>query len=76
MMQREATFMVSKATEHFVQRFVEEIQRVADREKRTTVQQRDVGMSVMRIVIAFSSLMDILSASSHHGPASRRVCVS
>ncbi len=43
MVQREAAFLISLATENFVMRFSEAIQRNAGREGRATVQGKDVG---------------------------------
>lgn len=43
MVQREAAFLISLATEDFVARFTEAIQRSAGREGRATVQGKDVG---------------------------------
>ena len=43
MVQREAAFLVSRATEDFIQRIAEAAQRVAERERRTTVQAKDLG---------------------------------
>ena len=42
---KEATFLISLATEEFVKRLCQASQRVAEREKRATVQQRDIGTS-------------------------------
>ncbi|OBZ69003.1 putative transcription factor C16C4.22 [Grifola frondosa] len=49
MIQREATLAISIATEDFIKRFAEATQRIADREKRTTVQQRDVATMVRKV---------------------------
>ncbi|KAI0754893.1 hypothetical protein C8Q80DRAFT_396365 [Daedaleopsis nitida] len=43
MVQREASFLISRATEEFIQRISEAAQRVAERERRTTVQGKDLG---------------------------------
>jgi len=43
MVAKEATFLISLATEEFIKRFSEASQRIAHREKRVTVQQRDLG---------------------------------
>ncbi|KAI0699938.1 histone-fold-containing protein [Cerioporus squamosus] len=48
MVQREAAFLISCATEEFIQRIAEAAQRVAEREKRTTVQAKDLVASVRR----------------------------
>ena len=42
-MAKEATFIISLAAEEFIKRLSEASQVTADRENRTTVQQRDVG---------------------------------
>ena len=43
MVQREAAFLIARATEEFVARLAEAAQRVAAREQRTTVQGKDLG---------------------------------
>jgi len=43
MVARDATFLISLATEEFIKRLSQACQRIAEREKRTTVQQKDVG---------------------------------
>ncbi|KAI0720556.1 histone-fold-containing protein, partial [Cerioporus squamosus] len=48
MVQREAAFLISRATEEFVQRIAEAAQRVAEREGRSTVQAKDLVASVRR----------------------------
>ncbi|KAI0667603.1 hypothetical protein C8Q78DRAFT_1051706 [Trametes maxima] len=48
MVQREATFLISRATEEFIGRFAEAVQRLAERERRTTVQAKDVVATVRR----------------------------
>ena len=45
MVQREAAFLISRATEEFIGRFAEAAQKLAERERRTTVQAKDVGAS-------------------------------
>jgi histone H3/H4 len=40
---KEATFLISLATEEFIKRLIESSQKVAEREKRATVQHRDIG---------------------------------
>ena len=47
MVQREAAFLISRATEEFVHRIAEAAQRVAERERRTTVQAKDLGEYVL-----------------------------
>ncbi|KAI0051139.1 hypothetical protein FA95DRAFT_1479526, partial [Auriscalpium vulgare] len=44
---KEATFLISLATEEFIKRITEASQRVAIRDKRVTVQQKDIA-SVVR----------------------------
>ncbi|KAG1877032.1 hypothetical protein C8R48DRAFT_745479 [Suillus tomentosus] len=44
---RDATFLISLATEEFIRRLSEACQKLAEREKRTTVQQKDVGTSII-----------------------------
>ena len=46
MVQREATFLISRATEEFIGRLAEAAQRLAERERRTTVQAKDIGACV------------------------------
>jgi DNA polymerase epsilon subunit 4 len=43
MMARDAVLLISLATEEFVKRLSEAGQKVAERNQRTTVQQRDIG---------------------------------
>jgi DNA polymerase epsilon subunit 4 len=43
MVAKEATFIISLATEEFIKRFSEASYHIAHREKRVTVQQRDIG---------------------------------
>ncbi|KIN94880.1 hypothetical protein M404DRAFT_61624, partial [Pisolithus tinctorius Marx 270] len=43
MVARDAAFLISMATEEFIRRLAQASQRVAEREKRATVQQRDVA---------------------------------
>ncbi len=43
MVQREAAFLISRATEEFIQRIAEAAQQVAERERRSTVQAKDLG---------------------------------
>ena len=40
---KEAVFLISFATEEFIKRLTEASRRVANGEKRVTVQQRDIG---------------------------------
>jgi len=43
MVLREATVLISLATEEFIKRFIQAIHRVAEKERRSTLQPRDVG---------------------------------
>jgi histone H3/H4 len=43
---KEATFLISLATEEFIKRLSEASHHIAHREKRVTVQQRDIGAMV------------------------------
>jgi histone H3/H4 len=45
---KEAIFVISLATEEFIKRLSEASQRVASREKRLTVLQRDIGVDYCR----------------------------
>jgi histone H3/H4 len=44
MMTKDATFLISLATEEFITRLSRASQVIADRENRATVQQRDLGV--------------------------------
>ncbi|KAI9058457.1 histone-fold-containing protein [Trametes sanguinea] len=48
MVQREATFLISRATEEFIGRLAEAAQKLAERERRTTVQAKDIVATVRR----------------------------
>ncbi|CDO76086.1 hypothetical protein BN946_scf184649.g12 [Trametes cinnabarina] len=48
MVQREATFLISRATEEFIGRLAEAAQKLAERERRTTVQAKDIFATVRR----------------------------
>ncbi|KAI8986076.1 histone-fold-containing protein [Trametes punicea] len=48
MVQREATFLISRATEEFIGRLAEAAQRLAEKERRTTVQAKDIFAAVRR----------------------------
>ncbi|KAH9891727.1 histone-fold-containing protein [Cubamyces lactineus] len=48
MVQREAAFLISRATEEFIGRFAEAAQKLAERERRTTVQAKDIVATVRR----------------------------
>jgi len=53
MVARDATFLISLATEEFIKRLSQACQRLAEREKRTTVQQKDLVSSVARMNFFF-----------------------
>ncbi|KAI0826890.1 hypothetical protein BC628DRAFT_227722 [Trametes gibbosa] len=48
MVQREAAFLISRATEEFIGRFAEATQKLAEREGRSTLQPKDVVVTVRR----------------------------
>ncbi|KZT11973.1 uncharacterized protein LAESUDRAFT_754502 [Laetiporus sulphureus 93-53] len=48
LVQREAVWLISVATEEFIKRMAEAVERMAARERRTTAQQRDVALLVQR----------------------------
>ncbi|KAI6094656.1 hypothetical protein EDD16DRAFT_1502858 [Pisolithus croceorrhizus] len=60
MVARDAAFLISMATEEFIKRLAQASQKVAEREKRSTVQQRDVA-SVTRRADEFFFLDEIIS---------------
>lgn len=60
MVARDAAFLISMATEEFIRRLAQASQRVAEREKRATVQQRDVA-NVTRRADEFFFLDEIIS---------------
>ncbi|KAI5988415.1 hypothetical protein EDD15DRAFT_2165466 [Pisolithus albus] len=60
MVARDATFLISMATEEFIKRLAQASQKVAEREKRSTVQQRDVA-AVTRRADEFFFLDEIIS---------------
>jgi histone H3/H4 len=43
MVAREATFLISVATEEFIKQIIQAAQRVAEGEKRATVQHKDMS---------------------------------
>ena len=59
MVQREAAFLISRATEEFIQRIAEAAQQVAERERRSTVQAKDLGESSLIL----SYLLALISSS-------------
>lgn len=67
-MAREATFLISLATEEFIKRLCEAAQRQAERERRATVQYKDIATVVRKadefmflegMVINYLLLIDI-----------------
>jgi len=58
---KEATFLISLATEEFIKRFSEASYHIAHREKRVTVQQRDIA-SVARRADEFLFLEEIMTS--------------
>ncbi|KAI6039682.1 histone-like transcription factor (CBF/NF-Y) and archaeal histone-domain-containing protein [Pisolithus marmoratus] len=60
MVARDAAFLISMATEEFIKRLAQASQKVSEREKRSTVQQRDVA-SVTRRAEEFFFLDEIIS---------------
>ncbi|OJT13637.1 hypothetical protein TRAPUB_9826 [Trametes pubescens] len=71
MVQREAAFLISLATENFVMRFSEAIQRNAGREGRATVQGKDVVTTVRRAE-EFAFLEELFPWSSLEAAAKRK----
>ncbi|CCM01902.1 uncharacterized protein FIBRA_03973 [Fibroporia radiculosa] len=59
LVQREATFLISIATEEFIKRIAAATERIATKEKRMTTQQRDVAMLVRR-ANEFAFLDDVI----------------
>jgi histone H3/H4 len=49
MVAKEATFLISIATEEFIKRLSLASQRVAEKERRTVVQQRDISERLLYI---------------------------
>ncbi|KAG6831653.1 hypothetical protein H0H87_004603 [Tephrocybe sp. NHM501043] len=47
---KDATFLISLATEEFIKRLVEASKMVAEREKRATVQHKDIGVSLTHLI--------------------------
>ncbi|KAI5896396.1 uncharacterized protein SCHCODRAFT_02614728, partial [Schizophyllum commune H4-8] len=70
MIARDATFLISLAAEEFIRRFVQAGQRVAEREKRATVQHRDLA-TVVRKADEFIFLEEIIPWTSPD-PAPKR----
>lgn len=68
---RDATFLISLATEEFIRRLSEACQKLAEREKRTTVQQKDVA-SVVRRADEFMFLEEIIAFQRTEPPQKRK----
>ncbi|KAI0766386.1 histone-fold-containing protein [Trametes elegans] len=71
MVQREATFLISRATEEFIGRLAEAAQRLAERERRTTVQAKDIVTTVRRAE-EFAFLEELFPWSELEQPARRK----
>ncbi|KAF7365430.1 putative transcription factor C16C4.22 [Mycena venus] len=72
---KEATFLISCATEEFIKRFGEAAMALAEREKRTTVQYKDVA-TVVRKADEFLFLEEIIPWTLPDAPAKRKVKAS
>jgi len=57
---KEAVFLISVATEKFIERLAQAGQRVAERQSRVSVQERDI-CAVVRGIEEFTFLWDVLS---------------
>ncbi|KAG1826640.1 hypothetical protein EV424DRAFT_1537348 [Suillus variegatus] len=68
---RDATFLISLATEEFIRRLSEACQKLAEREKRTTVQQKDVA-SIVRRADEFMFLEEIIAFQRTEPPQKRK----
>ncbi|KAG2059695.1 hypothetical protein BDR06DRAFT_949075 [Suillus hirtellus] len=68
---RDATFLISLATEEFIRRLSEACQKLAERERRTTVQQKDVA-SVVRRADEFMFLEEIIAFQRTEPPQKRK----
>ncbi|KAG1754112.1 hypothetical protein EDD22DRAFT_784631, partial [Suillus occidentalis] len=69
---RDATFLISLATEEFIRRLSEACQKLAEREKRATVQQKDVVPSVVRRAEEFMFLEGTDHRLSTYGTSTKR----
>ncbi|KAH9480544.1 DNA polymerase epsilon subunit C [Psilocybe cubensis] len=67
---KEATFLIALATEEFIKRLCEASQHVAHREKRSTVQHKDLA-TVARRADEFLFLEEIMLWTSADAPAKR-----
>ncbi|KAG5639200.1 hypothetical protein H0H81_005679 [Sphagnurus paluster] len=68
---KEATFLISLATEEFIKRISEAAKRVADRERRTTVQHKDIA-TVVRKADEFLFLEEIIPWMAADPPPRRK----
>ncbi|KAF9219240.1 histone-fold-containing protein [Gyrodon lividus] len=68
---KDATFLISLATEEFIKRLSEACQKIAEREKRTTVQQKDIA-SIVRRVDEFLFLEEIIGLQEETGKRKRK----
>ncbi|KAG6333788.1 hypothetical protein ID866_5299 [Astraeus odoratus] len=68
---RDATLLISLATEEFIKRLAEACQKAAERERRTTVQQKDIA-SVVRRAEEFFFLDEIISSHQRGEPLAKR----
>ncbi|KAH8094621.1 histone-fold-containing protein [Cristinia sonorae] len=71
MVAREATFLISVATEEFIKRLAEESSIVAARENRVTIQYRDLA-TIVRRVEKFMFLDEIIPFQPPPAPAKRK----
>ncbi|KAG6831954.1 hypothetical protein H0H92_006555 [Tricholoma furcatifolium] len=69
---KDATYLISLATEEFIKRLTESSKMVAEREKRATVQHRDIA-TVVRRVDEFLFLEEIIPWISADPPAKRKL---
>ncbi|GLB38302.1 putative CPSF A subunit region [Lyophyllum shimeji] len=68
---KDATFLISLATEEFIKRLCEAGKRVAERERRTTVQHKDIA-TVVRQADEFLFLEEIIPWVAAEPPAKRK----
>jgi len=68
---KDATFLISLATEEFIKRLADASRRVAEREKRTTVQHKDIA-TIVRKADEFLFLEEIIPWLSTEPPVKRR----
>ncbi|KAJ7164667.1 hypothetical protein C8R43DRAFT_1232795 [Mycena crocata] len=72
---KEATFLICCATEEFIKRFGEAAMALAEREKRTTLQYKDIA-TVVRKADEFLFLEEIIPWTIPEAPAKRKVKAS